>query len=188
MNAAEEWRAVVGFEGFYEVSSHGRVRRIATRVRKLGGSRVLRDQHTGAGYRSVDLFDGTHWKLYQVHRLVLAAFVGACPHGMESRHLDGDKTNNSRLNLAWGTHAENMADQVRHGTRARGTSMPTAKLTEAAVVEIRRRCKHASLRALSREFGVTPEAIRGVVRGLTWAHVVADSDPSTEADPHPWPA
>jgi hypothetical protein len=53
-----------------------------------------------------------------VHRLVLEAFVGPCPEGMECRHLDGDPANNRLENLRWGTHRENAADQVRHGTAA----------------------------------------------------------------------
>jgi hypothetical protein len=34
---------------------------------------------------------------------------------MECRHLDGNPTNNTPENLAWGTHAENCMDTVRHG-------------------------------------------------------------------------
>jgi hypothetical protein len=53
-----------------------------------------------------------------VHRLVLEAFVGPCPEGMLTRHLDGDPANNHLDNLRWGTPAENFADSVRHGTAA----------------------------------------------------------------------
>jgi len=45
-----------------------------------------------------------------VHRLVLEAFVGPCPDGMEACHLDSDKTNNRVSNLRWDTHLENMRD------------------------------------------------------------------------------
>ena len=48
---------------------------------------------------------------HYVHRLVLEAFVGPCPEGMECRHLEGDTANNALSNLAWGTPQENAADK-----------------------------------------------------------------------------
>lgn len=52
----------------------------------------------------------------KVHQLVLEAFVGPRPEGMVTRHLNGDPSDNRLTNLAWGTHAENNADTVQHGT------------------------------------------------------------------------
>lgn len=54
-----------------------------------------------------------------VHRLVLRAFVGACPPGQVCRHLNGDKKDNRLSNLAWGTLLENRQDRTRHD-RERG--------------------------------------------------------------------
>jgi hypothetical protein len=65
------------------------------------------------GYSHVTL-DG---RSRPVHQLVLEAFVGARPTPKhESRHLDGDSSNNRPGNLEWSTHAENNRDRVRHGT------------------------------------------------------------------------
>ena len=58
--------------------------------------------------------DGKIWRV-RVHRLVLEAFVGPAPDGMDGCHRDDDKDNNTLDNLYWGTRAENMADQVRNG-------------------------------------------------------------------------
>ncbi len=52
-----------------------------------------------------------------VHRLILEAFVGTCPDGMEGCHGDGDPTHNWLSNLRWGTDKENQADSKRHGTK-----------------------------------------------------------------------
>src|SRR5262249_4354731 len=49
-----------------------------------------------------------------VHRLVLEAFVGPCPPGMEARHVNGIKTDNRLVNLQWGTHRQNMRDKATH--------------------------------------------------------------------------
>lgn len=118
---SEEWRPVVGWEGLYEVSDAGQVRSLPRRVRGGGGShairggRVLRQSSDDQGYRTVSLSNsGTHTG--HVHRLVLEAFAGPMPDGLEVRHLDGNPANNARTNLAYGTGAENWADRRRHGT------------------------------------------------------------------------
>lgn len=51
-----------------------------------------------------------------IHRLVLEAFVGPCPPGMECLHGDRDTSNNFLWNLRWGTKQANSADTVIHGT------------------------------------------------------------------------
>lgn len=51
-----------------------------------------------------------------VHQLVAEAFHGLRPEGLETRHLNGDPTDNRPENLAYGTQSENMLDRVRHGT------------------------------------------------------------------------
>jgi hypothetical protein len=48
----------------------------------------------------------------------MEAFVGLRPKGLETRHLDGDPSNNQLSNLAYGTSSENHLDMVRHGTHA----------------------------------------------------------------------
>lgn len=69
-----------------------------------------------AGYLLVAVKVDGKQRRFRVHRLVLEAFVGPCPDGKECCHRDGDPTNNSLGNLYWGTHGQNMNDQVRHGT------------------------------------------------------------------------
>ena len=52
-------------------------------------------------------------KMFLVHRLVLLAFVGPCPVGMEGCHFDNDATNNRLSNLRWDTLSNNQKDRVR---------------------------------------------------------------------------
>jgi hypothetical protein len=71
------------------------------------------------------------WKrcLKKVHRIVLEAFVGMCPEGMEARHLDGDRQNNHVSNLVWDVYVVNVSDRRAHGTDQVGDRNPNAKLT-----------------------------------------------------------
>ncbi len=127
---------------------------------------------------------GIDKKRIHVHRLVLEAFVGPCPEGMECRHLDGDRTNNRLENLAWGTRKENTADSMRHGTfhmpppgggisrDRRGELNPRAKLRTADIPEIRRLSESGrSQKSLGRQFGVGQGIICRILRGELWGHV-----------------
>jgi hypothetical protein len=53
-----------------------------------------------------------------VHQAVAAAFLGARPDGLVVRHLDGNPSNNSLMNLRYGTSAENAYDRIAHGRHA----------------------------------------------------------------------
>ena len=57
---------------------------------------------------------------YQVHRLVLAAFVGPCPVGYQCAHLNNVRDDNRVENLAWVTPKENISHKWLHGTMPAG--------------------------------------------------------------------
>jgi hypothetical protein len=108
------WLPVPGWEGLYEVSNTGLVRGIKRRRGTRGGQ--LKTPLDGRGYLQLNLCrDGQPVHTF-VHTLVAEAFHGPRPAGMECRHLDGDKLNNTPANLRWGTATENNLDCVRHGT------------------------------------------------------------------------
>jgi hypothetical protein len=71
-----------------------------------------------------------------VHRLVLSAFVGPCPEGLEAAHRDGDPANNRAENLMWASHAENCAQKIGHGTLLAGENHPRCKYGDATVREV----------------------------------------------------
>lgn len=119
----ERWRPVHGYSGLYEVSDQGRVRRLPRRGlddRLLRG-KMLSVKGTGPGGRPrVCLYKNGRRTWYLVYRLVLEAFVGPCPRGMESRHYRNPSVTDCRLsNLRWGTHRENVSDMIKHGNYRR---------------------------------------------------------------------
>jgi hypothetical protein len=119
--------------------------------------------------------DGTHYG-FLVHRLVLEAFVGPCPPGMEACHFpDRDPHNNSAKNLSWGTPKRNHRHRLIHGTDPTGERNPFAKLTDELASYIRTNYipydKFKGGRALAKELGLTPACISLVVKRKSWKHV-----------------
>lgn len=107
-----EWRPVRGFEGVYEVSEAGNIRRLV----KGGKARVgvfLTPSVTERGYLYHRLSFAGRTKKLKVHRLVLEAFVGP-GNGLWGLHADDDPTNNHISNLRWGTPVENSEDRRRN--------------------------------------------------------------------------
>jgi hypothetical protein len=110
-----EWRPVAGYEETYSVSSTGLVRS-HPRHGTLGG--ILRPHQSKWGYMNVLLTQNSKPWTVTVHLLVARAFLGPRPEGMETRHLDGDPTNNHASNLRYGTKSENARDRIRHGNHS----------------------------------------------------------------------
>lgn len=111
---SELWRDVVGYEGIYQVSSHGRVRGVA-RERSKGG--ILR-QGTSSGYPCLGLaLNGI--RTVKVHWLVAEAFLGPRPERYDVMHLNADRTDNRVENLKYGTRSENMAQRWADERRRR---------------------------------------------------------------------
>lgn len=160
----EKWRLVT-VNPNYLVSNLGGIKRVH-------GAR-LNPTTTKRGYQIVCL----QGKVYQVHSLILEAFVGPRPKGNECRHLDGKPGNNRLTNLRWGTPKENGEDRAIHGTWSnggrslKGSLNPQAKLTDQDVKDImemkRRGVKQKDIAILKK---VSDATISLIVRKLKWVH------------------
>ena len=121
MSDMEVWKPVPGYEGFYSVSDLGRVRSDKrTIVDKNGHSRkmpeiILTPEKKSSGHLTVCLCKNHDQTKRYVHRIVLEAFIGEAPAGMQACHWNDDKEDNRLENLRWGTPNENMFDRVRNG-------------------------------------------------------------------------
>lgn len=114
----EVWKPVPGYEGLYEVSNLGNVRSLA-RVDAQGGNRRQRmlkpSRMDVRGHRGIKLRRDGAVKSRYVHQLVLEAFIGPRPDGMEACHWNDIPDDNRLENLRWATKSANRHDCVRNG-------------------------------------------------------------------------
>lgn len=187
MSTIEEWRPIAGYEGLYEVSDQGRVRSLDRVCQDKNGlakrfkGKILSasiKQNEYGRYAVVGLpLRSTHGKSNRyVAHLVLEAFGGSRPEGMECCHCDGNSLNNNASNLRWGSPKENSNDKYQHGTVLWGSRNHRARLTEEQVIEIRRKYVRSSRyktnsKELAAEYGVSIQLIGRIVRRERWRHI-----------------
>lgn len=169
----ERWLPVVGYEGWYEVSDQGRVRRIKA-GRGAQAGYILQPARMQIGYHMVTLSKNSakHRERKYVHDLVAAAFLGPRPTPKHQvNHMDGDKGRSCLENLEYVTRKGNAEHARRLGLVPFGERNGHAKLSEDDVREMRRLRPSMSYYRLARKFGVSYAAAWNAVNGKTWAHL-----------------
>lgn len=117
----EEWKDVVGYEDYYEVSSFGRVRAKERDVTRSDGStvhyssRYLNPVLNSDGYRQCKLCRDGRFVTRRVHRLVAEAFLPNPFHLSDANHKDANRENNMVDNLEWLDHKNNVLQSIHEG-------------------------------------------------------------------------
>ena len=166
---AETWRAVVNYEGIYDVSNHGRARRMVSTTNTFAG-KILKPWTSDSGYHRVRLCKNVDQQDMSIHSLVIGAFIGEQPEGEEVNHIDGNKLNNNVANLEYITHSGNVRHAYMTGLTkpARGESHHNAKLTESDVFAIRQLIGKESNTSIGRKFHISRPAICDIASGKRW--------------------
>lgn len=102
----ELWKDIEGYEGLYQISTLGRVKRVTT-------GRILKGGKNTSGYIQISLYKQGVRDVKRIHRLVAESFIPNTENKPEVNHINEDKTNNRVDNLTWSTRKEN----INHGTR-----------------------------------------------------------------------
>lgn len=174
-----EWKTIPG-ASHYQVSDEGDVCSVD---RTVGGRRytgvVLKTRVSNRGYVLVNIrTDDGQVQTRTVHTLVLEAFVGPCPPGMEACHEDDNDLNNRLSNLRWDTHGHNEQDKYTSGRHPKPVPPPRPKprciLCDGVVDRGGRRC-HACV------VGIGEEAAALLASGVTLTEAMRRLDyPSAE--------
>ncbi len=173
----EQWKPVVGYEGLYEVSDLGRVKSLTRTIPdKTFGTKNITGRFLSLTphrkYVTVRLSKNHKSINALVHRLVIQAFVGECPEGLEVCHKNGIGTDNQLSNLRYGTHKSNMSDRLEHGTSGKGSDNSQAKLTDKDIAEIKwARSFGFTHQAIADYFNVCRQTITLIINNKRWSHI-----------------
>lgn len=155
METTEIWKDIPGWEGRYQASTAGR-------IRKANGWYPKNSLGDAQGHLVVRL-SRPRARVY-VHQLILLTFVGP-RDGRDCRHLDGSKTNNALSNLVYGTRRENSIDMVYHQTNKR-------LLGPERVLEIKKRLASGEFASsIARDYGVCKQTIQRIRQGRRYAYL-----------------
>lgn len=161
----ETWKDILGYEGFYKISSIGRV--YICRTNKIKAS------HSRNTYLSVLLSKNAITKNFTIHRLVAVAFLPNPLNKAQVNHINGIKTDNRVENLEWSTSLENIRHSIENNLKnvAVGSRCRAAKLNDSDVIKIRSIAENFSRDQIGRMFGVTGSTVRRIVSRKIWKHV-----------------
>ncbi len=171
----EQWKDVVGWENFYEVSNLGSIRSKKRKVKtsfgiaEKGGKVLKPIFHKTNKYMIVNLSTATERKTELVHRIVLMAFVGFPRDGFEACHNNGVRSDNRLENLRWDTKKNNHADKLIHGTAQRGHKNGNAKVS----LEVAKLVKFGTepLKKIANQYQLKIKTLGNIRYGQTWKHL-----------------
>lgn len=169
----ETWKPISDYEGIYEISDQGRVKRIKPEYNTYVG-KILAGGYDSDGYRVVLLYNSGKRRMFKVHRLVAEAFLPNPENKPQVHHKNSVKFDNRSENLEWVTWSEHVghtvADKLYNPTR--GSKHHNAKLKESQIPEIRKLLSEGkSCEDIAPLFGVHPATISDIRANKTWKQV-----------------
>lgn len=184
----EIWLPVVGYEGWYEVSSLGRTRSVTRSVRSHSGgfqikkgmilSPILTTGECG-GYLLISLTKNGERHGTGVHRLVAKAFIPNPENKPQVNHKNSIRNDNRVENLEWVTASENIRHGYARGTWVKdkryGEDNARSKITNAQRREIISRSAQETHDSLAREFGLHQSTISRFLKFKTARYLVSSS-------------
>ena len=150
----EIWKDIKSYEGLYQVSNLGMVRR----------NKILKQSTTRIGYKQVHLCKNGKSKMLSVHRLVALHFIDNPNNKSDVNHINGIKTDNRVENLEWNTKKENMNHAFK-------TGLFKDRLNKKDVLEIRKNIDNLSHRKLSKIYNCSPATVCLIINNKIWQQI-----------------
>ena len=145
INDTEIWKDVLGYEGKYEVSTLGNVRRNGKLLKQL-------TNRQRGDYKLVGLCGKKH----RVHRLVGQSFIDNPNNKPEINHINGLKWDNRVENLEWVTKKENVVHSVEIGLKGRKQLKLNQKFSSNIINEIKKLIDNkVKYRVISEKYNVS---------------------------------
>lgn len=150
----------------YAVTACGRIYSQNKKGKCSGVFRELKPSTDKKGYLGLTLCTGNKHKKIRVHKIVALTFLENPDNLPCVRHKDGNKLNNHKDNLAWGSYLENEQDKKNHGTYE---ARRNGKLNLHQRNEIREKLLNGeSQKSLAAAYNVTRPTITRLANGKTW--------------------
>ncbi len=108
----QTWKAIPGYEGQYEITNSGLVKRLYKNNVK---SKIISTRINNCGYIEVRLSKNSKSTTKFLHSLLAQTFIPNVNNRLEVNHINGIKTDNHLTNLEWVTHSENVMHAYRTG-------------------------------------------------------------------------
>jgi len=166
----EEWRDIPEYEGTYQVSNLGQIRRIKE-IRQFK-KRIMKLTLGPDGYLRIGLCKNGKQKVFTVHKLVFLLFHGDYQYPkFEINHINGIKTDNRIDNLELLTHQQNIQHAFDNNLvkPSCGEGKYNAKLNWRSVDEIRKlHSEGIGQNELAKRFNVSTANIYYIVREISW--------------------
>lgn len=156
------WRLVPKWEGRYIVSLNGE-------LYDMKNKDIVLLRPDKDGYLRTSLYLDKKQKHFYIHQLVLLAFVGPCPKGLECHHKDNDISNNTLDNLEYIPHLKNMRHRYANNTYK---NYNNKKLDEEKVKEIKLMLKNGyKLKDIANKFNIGISTVVHIRYGDIWKHI-----------------
>lgn len=178
----EVFVAILGFEGLYEISNHGRVKSLEKAWAPQGyfkGRRraeiILKAGVFRNGYRNVVLCKESIKSSTSIHRLVAKAFCQNPNNYQIVNHKDGVKWNNYFENLEWSTPKLNAIHAYKMGIAKgrKGEDNSQSKYKDRDILVIRKLYSdgHYSQQEIAGMFNDTQSNIQKITSRSRWKHI-----------------
>lgn len=175
-----KWKSVSGFEGYYEVSTAGKVRSLPRTIINKDGhyyrysGKILKGSLDKDGYLRF-ILNKNGVRIYKsCHRLVAETFIPNPENKPQVNHKNGDITNNTKSNLEWCTIKENRQHAYDTGLQKAksGVNHYSSKLSKKDVISIRKLLdKGETTLQISKKFNTSKSAVSRIGRKESYKNI-----------------
>lgn len=160
-NFIEEFKDIIGYEGYYQVSNKGRIKSLGNDKNRK--EKYLKPTKDGDNYLRVGLHKDGKQKTCHIHRLVAEAFIPNPDNLPTVDHIDRNLSNNTVENLRWADmkmQAENKCEWDRTN-QVKSRSIPVSQYTNSGEFI----ATYPSSREAERKTGVANQSITACIKG-----------------------